>query len=171
MDHLRVSDDQRERAAQALREHFAAGRLTQDELDERVQAVYRAQTEQDLRRLLVDLPQLPATPAQQHAELAARRAHLRRRLLQQAGGGLGVFVVLTVIWVAAGASGAFWPAFVLIATVLPLVRNGWRLYGPAPELDRVEQELARRERGRERDTRHAERYERRAERHERRHGR
>ncbi len=29
--------------------------------------------------------------------------------------------------------------------LIPLVRNGWRLYGPAPELDRVEQELAQRE--------------------------
>jgi hypothetical protein len=36
---------------------------------------------------------------------------------------------------------------------IPLVRNGWRLYGPAPELDRVEQELARREH-RNRDRRH-----------------
>ncbi len=35
----------------------------------------------------------------------------------------------------------------MIVVVLPLIRNGWRLYGPAPEFDRVEAELARRERG------------------------
>ena len=34
--------------------------------------------------------------------------------------------------------------------MIPLLRNGWRLYGPAPELDRVEEELARRERERRR---------------------
>jgi hypothetical protein len=31
--------------------------------------------------------------------------------------------------------------------LIPLVRNGWDLYGPSPELDRVERDLARRGRG------------------------
>jgi hypothetical protein len=35
--------------------------------------------------------------------------------------------------------------------MIALLRNGWRLYGPAPELDRVEAELARR--GEQRDER------------------
>jgi Domain of unknown function (DUF1707) len=143
---LRVSDEQRERAAQEIREHFASGRLTQDELSDRVQAVYRAQTEQELRKLLADLPKLPATRAQQRAELAARRSHLQRRLLQQTGGGLSLFVVCAVVWLASGAHGQFWPIWVLLVAAMPLLRNGWRLYGPAPELDRVEQELSRRER-------------------------
>ncbi|MBV9424597.1 MAG: DUF1707 domain-containing protein, partial [Solirubrobacterales bacterium] len=56
---LRVSDEQRERAAQQIREHFAAGRLTEDELNERVQATVRAQTEEELRAVLADLPALP----------------------------------------------------------------------------------------------------------------
>jgi hypothetical protein len=58
-----------------------------------------------------------------------------------------VFVLCCVIWVASGAHGQFWPVWVALITLLPLLRNGWRLYGPAPGLDRVEQELARRERG------------------------
>jgi hypothetical protein len=41
--------------------------------------------------------------------------------------------------------------------VIPLVRNGWRLYGPAPELDEVERDLARR-RARERHHRGRHRY-------------
>ena len=52
-DDLRVSDEQRERAAQEIREHYAAGRLTDDELSDRVQAAYTARTEQELRKLLV----------------------------------------------------------------------------------------------------------------------
>jgi len=40
----------------------------------------------------------------------------------------------------------FWPIWVLIIVILPLLRNAWRLYGPAPELDRVERELDRRAR-------------------------
>jgi hypothetical protein len=40
----------------------------------------------------------------------------------------------------------FWPIWVALIGVVPLLRNGWRLYGPAPQLDRVERELERRER-------------------------
>jgi hypothetical protein len=145
-DDLRVSDEQRDRAAQDIREHFAAGRLTDDELSDRVQAVYTARTEQELQKLLSDLPKLPASPAQQKAELVARRRTLQRRMIQEAGGGLGGFALCTGIWVVSGASGAFWPIIVLIVFVLPLLRNGWRLYGPDPELDQVERELDARRR-------------------------
>lgn len=143
---LRVSDQQRERAAQELRDHFAAGRLTEDELDERVQSTYSARTDGELRALLADLPKLPASPQQLKAELAERRAHLRRRLIQETGGGLSLFVLCTVIWVASGATGQFWPIWVAIFPAIILIRNGWRLYGPYPELDRVERELDRRAR-------------------------
>jgi DUF1707 SHOCT-like domain len=145
-DDLRASDEQRERAAQEIREHFAAGRLTDEELDARVQAAYAARTEGELGTLLADLPKLPASPAQQKAELVARRRELQRRMLQEAGGGLGGFVICTAIWAASGASGFFWPIFVALAVLIPLLRNVWRLYGPAPELDRVERELESRQR-------------------------
>jgi hypothetical protein len=145
-DDQRVSDEQRERAAVEIREHFAAGRLSDDELSERVQAAYSARTEQELRTALADLPKLPATPAQQKAELAARRSKLQRRMLQEAGGGLGVFVLCTAIWAVSGASGQFWPIWVLLVCLIPLIRNGWRLYGPAPDLERVERELDTRRR-------------------------
>jgi hypothetical protein len=143
---LRVSDADRERVVQQIREHFAAGRLSSEELDERVQRVYDARTERELSALCADLPQLPATPAAQRAELAQRRAQLQRRLAQQSGGALIPFAIATVIWLASGAHGMFWPVWIAVVAVIPLVRNGWRLYGPAPELDRVEEELGRRER-------------------------
>jgi hypothetical protein len=138
---LRASDEQRERAAQEIREHFAVGRLDEEELDARVQAAYSARTQGDLRSLLADLPKLPATRAQQKAELAERRSDLQRRLLQEAGGGSGAFIICTAIWAASGASGFFWPIFVALGVLVPLVRNGWRLYGPAPEFDEIEREL------------------------------
>jgi hypothetical protein len=156
---IRASDEQRERAAQEIREHFAAGRLTDEELSERVQAAYSARTEGDLQRLMADLPRLPASPAQQKAELAQRRRHLQRRLLQETGGGLSLFVICTVIWFSSGGHNghsSFWPAWVLLVVLIPLLRNGWRLYGPAPQLDRVERELEARER---RGRRHAARAE------------
>jgi uncharacterized protein DUF1707 len=169
---LRASDAQREQVAQEIREHFAAGRLTEEELDERVEAAYSARTVDELQTVRSDLPSLPATPAQQKAELAERRSHLQRRVLQEAGGGIGLFVLCTAIWAASGAAGSFWPVWVLLIPLLVIVRNGWRLYGPSPELDRVEQELDKRSR-REHADRRSEaridrRLERRAERHDRR---
>jgi len=144
---LRASDEQRERAAQDIRDHYAAGRLTDDELSERLQSAFSARTQGELSALLSDLPKLPASPAQRKAELAERRGHLQRRMLQEAGGGLCGFAVCTGIWVASGASGFFWPIFVALAVLVPLLRNSWRLYGPDPELDQVERELdARRSR-------------------------
>jgi Domain of unknown function (DUF1707) len=56
---LRVSDAEREAAADFLKRHYAAGRLSEDELSARVDAVYRARTESQLDRLTADLPALP----------------------------------------------------------------------------------------------------------------
>jgi hypothetical protein len=141
---LRASDRQRDEAADDLREHFAAGRLSQEELDERIDAVYAARTEGELRSLRADLPALPATPASARSELAERRAQLGREMLQQVGGGLAPFLICTAIWAASGASGSFWPVWLLLIPLIMFVRNAWHLYGPAPELDRVEADLARR---------------------------
>src|SRR5450755_1569327 len=141
---VRGSDQDRERAAAEIREHFAAGRLTDEELSDRLSAVYRARTQEELAALRADLPKLPPSPAQQRAELVKRRATLQRHLLQQAGGSAGLFLLCTVIWLTSGAHGQFWPMWVALVAVIALVRNTWRLYGPAPELERVEAELARR---------------------------
>jgi hypothetical protein len=48
-------------------------------------------------------------------------------MLQEAGGGLGVFALCTAIWAVSGASGQFWPIWVLLVVLIPLLRNGWRL--------------------------------------------
>ena len=53
---MRVSDAEREAAAAELREHFASGRLNQDELDERLASVFAAKTRGDLNALFTDLP-------------------------------------------------------------------------------------------------------------------
>lgn len=56
-DRLRASDADRERIAARLREHYAEGRLTQEELDERVAAALNARTYGDLRGVVADLPE------------------------------------------------------------------------------------------------------------------
>jgi hypothetical protein len=56
-ERIRVSDADRERVTARLREHFAEGRLTSEELDERISAALSAKTAGELRRVMVDLPE------------------------------------------------------------------------------------------------------------------
>jgi DNA-binding PadR family transcriptional regulator len=51
-----ASDADRERIVASLRDHFAEGRLTRAELDERLTVALSARTAGDLRRLMADLP-------------------------------------------------------------------------------------------------------------------
>jgi Domain of unknown function (DUF1707) len=55
-DSIRVSDADRDRVTVQLRDHFAAGRITPGELDERLSAALNAKTFGDLRRIMADLP-------------------------------------------------------------------------------------------------------------------
>lgn len=55
-DRIRISDADREQVAARLREHFAEGRLTSEELDERITATLNAKTFGDLRPIMADLP-------------------------------------------------------------------------------------------------------------------
>jgi DNA-binding PadR family transcriptional regulator len=55
-DRIRTSDADREHATARLRDHYAEGRLTREELDERVTAALNARTFGDLRRVMADLP-------------------------------------------------------------------------------------------------------------------
>ena len=57
---LRVSDSDRDRAIAELSEHFQAGRITTDELEERTGRALRARTAGDLAELFTDLPRKPA---------------------------------------------------------------------------------------------------------------
>jgi hypothetical protein len=54
--HLRASDADRERVAERLREAAGDGRLTMDELDERLDLVYAAKTYAELAPITHDLP-------------------------------------------------------------------------------------------------------------------
>ncbi len=53
---LRLGDVERESAVTALGEHYAAGRLTREEYDERSDRALRATTFTELKPLFVDLP-------------------------------------------------------------------------------------------------------------------
>jgi hypothetical protein len=56
---IRVGDAERETIAGQLREHYADGRLTLDELNERLDQAFAAKTRADLNGVLRDLPVTP----------------------------------------------------------------------------------------------------------------
>jgi hypothetical protein len=58
---LRVSDADRDRAIAELSEHYQAGRLTVDELEDRTGQALQARTSADLAVLFADLPRARAT--------------------------------------------------------------------------------------------------------------
>jgi len=72
-DRIRVSDADRDHVTARLRDHFAEGRLTPVELDERISAALNATTFGDLRRVMADLPgPVPVPPAAAQRRQGAR---------------------------------------------------------------------------------------------------
>jgi hypothetical protein len=88
---LRIGDADRDRAAELLRVNAAEGRLTTDELEQRLEGAYAAKTGRELRAPLADLP-----PAR-----SPRRARTRPVVPVVP---LGIMVLIA----AAAASGAWW---------------------------------------------------------------
>jgi hypothetical protein len=70
---LRIGDAERDAAMDQLREHFAAGRLTLDELTERIDGALAAKTQTQIDALMADLPRprKDAAPSPRSAEDAS----------------------------------------------------------------------------------------------------
>ena len=60
---VRASDGERDQVVALLQRHFADGRLTQAELEERAGAAFAARTRDQLRALTADLPDADVRPA------------------------------------------------------------------------------------------------------------
>jgi hypothetical protein len=125
---LRASDAERDQTAAQLREHCAAGRLTAEELDERVDAAYAARTVAELQGLLSDLPPLPARPSAPALDPARERA--KRRVLHQAGFWALFVLVSLVVWAVAANDGSFWPQWVMLVAVIRVAFLTWSELGP-----------------------------------------
>jgi len=125
-DRIRIGDADRERVTSRLREHFAEGRLTSEELDERITVALSAKTFGDLRRIMADLPDPapvapPSMPAARWAGRPGALAWRGPRILPLAmivlvaalvipGVGwafLTVFKVMLVLWLVACLAGIF----------------------------------------------------------------
>src|SRR5215471_1814310 len=68
---LRIGHTEREAIVASLREHYAQGRLTQKEFNQRMESALAAKTEADLARITGDLPYAGPGPGYQ----AGGRAH------------------------------------------------------------------------------------------------
>ena len=108
---LRASDAEREHHAELLREHAAQGRLTVDELDERLDRVYAARTLEELVPIVSDLP-APEPPRAPQRRRSQRRPDLVPFI--------AVNLLLIVIWAATGA-GYFWPIWPLLGWGIGLI--------------------------------------------------
>lgn len=135
---VRIGDGERERVRESLTRHTGEGRLTLDELSERLGEVYAAKTAADLDHALRELPPLQR---EQPARPRARRV--------PGGTAIGRFALLAVAMVAVWAvfavtTGAtyFWPVWPIMAIGFKAARfqgarwGTWGTWGTCGQRDR-----------------------------------
>jgi hypothetical protein len=140
---FRASDAERERVVAFLREHALAGRLSHEELEDRVGAAYAAVTIGDLERLIDDLPRAGHPAPARPRPAAARHRHRHHDAppaLVVAGIALlmvtglpvlvvgGVIAALAVVFAVSFALGPF----LLIALIIVLATRRHRRPPPPP---------------------------------------
>lgn len=108
-----VGDRERERAAHELRRHYTDGRLTTDELAQRLETALRARSGTQLRSALSELPGRWADP-----EAVRESLQSPIRMMRNAA----IVAGTAVIWL-------FWSVGMLVAFVAWLAANGPSLAG------------------------------------------
>jgi Domain of unknown function (DUF1707) len=143
---IRASDADRDRTAALLREHHAAGRLTADEFNERIDKAYAAKTLGDLDELLVDLPGIdlyqlpdaslprknrpPAGPPLPWMMAPGSVGRFSPAWRAAWGTWLSLSMVAFVVWLLSGHPGSLW--FLWVAGPLGLVLLGRWISGDQP---------------------------------------
>jgi hypothetical protein len=119
---LRISDRDREEATASLREHAAAGRLTLDELDTRLEAALSARTRAELDAQFADLPR-PRTARHPHAKRLGMRIHTTVYVWVALG--------MVAIWLLTG-MGYFWPIWPIMGWGIGVVSHRGACGGLTP---------------------------------------
>jgi Domain of unknown function (DUF1707) len=114
---LRVSDADRAAVADQLSRHYADGRLSQAEFDERLDQAMNARTRSDLSGLLADLPgaEAPTVPAPRRAGGPSHRI-------------LAPLLVIAIIITTAHL--AFWTLHLMPWLLIGLLAFLWLRYSP-----------------------------------------
>lgn len=110
---VRASDAERNQVVELLQQHFVEGRLTPDELTERVDQVYSARTRGDLQQPLHDLPPLPTAPAEPET---TRRSGNRR--VHPGTIALRIVAAIVLLFIAGAVFEEATPVVLLIALVV-----------------------------------------------------
>ena len=121
---LLVSDADRERVADQLRQHYEAGRLTLEEFQERLDEVHAARTESALAEVLRQLPSATPRPS-----VRPRDTRWRSLALQY----VVVNGIAVLIWALSDPHNDFWPKWVFLVTLIMFAR---RAFGPGHHHDR-----------------------------------
>ncbi len=116
---LRASDAEREEVTTIVRAAMTEGRLTLQEGEDRLAAVYASRYRDELAQFTADLPDggrraRADTPEARAAARAGLRRHTRFVVV--------VGVLLTALWLVSGAH-FFWPAIPLAFLVMGLMRH------------------------------------------------
>ncbi len=114
---LRIGDAERDATVSALGDHFAAGRLTRVELDERVDRAMQARVQGDLAPLLADLPPLQPAAPPPHARTPAF------------GPGLWLLFPVAVLAVVAGSAMLHGPWLLVLLIWMSMAHFAWRRSG------------------------------------------
>ncbi|HEV2450450.1 MAG TPA: DUF1707 domain-containing protein [Streptosporangiaceae bacterium] len=125
---MRASDDDRDRTATLLQEHHAAGRLTAEEFQERLDATYAAKTLGDLDEIMSDLPhvdlyklpeaslrRMQASRPQSGVVRAPQHGRLSPAWRAAWGSWASVNLLLFVIWLLSSGGHFSYPWFLWVA--------------------------------------------------------
>jgi Domain of unknown function (DUF1707)/2TM domain len=111
-----ASDGDRERTAERLRAASGEGRLTAEELEERLERAFAARTDAELEPLVADLPVVaPAPRAAPRRRRGPDPDHLRAYI--------AVNLMLVAIWALTGA-GYFWPIWPILGWGIGVLADG-----------------------------------------------
>ncbi|HEV7213659.1 MAG TPA: DUF1707 domain-containing protein [Chloroflexota bacterium] len=124
---LRASDADRQVAVADLQRHYADGRLTTEELRERVGLAMAARTYSDLEELQRDLPRAMSVPETASAVACCpspTEAQWRRGFRRHAAFYLLVICGLIIVWLLTTPGGYFWPVWPMFGWGMGLASHG-----------------------------------------------
>ena len=121
MSDLLASDADRERVAERLQAAAGEGRLTAEELEQRLEGAFSARTGAELEPLVADLPEPAGVPPRRERRRLWDSEHVRAYV--------SVSVMLVAIWALTGA-GYFWPIWPMLGWGIGVFADAGRLGRP-----------------------------------------
>lgn len=126
---LLIGDAERTSAANELRHHYEAGRITLEELELRLDRVNAARTESDLHESLLQLP------AKSLPSFNPRDRRWSSLVMQY----VALNAIAVLVWLTSDGQSNFWPKWVFVATAILFVR---RVIGTPHESRRLSRRIS-----------------------------